>query len=228
MPRCCLRQSKSHARCSWLATRRLPLLYETMNPAHDSAFRRRKTFRPQTSCSKILDWLITPHDRVGLVGANGTGKSTLMKVLAGHGNAGLRLAHRQPKAPPPGTCRRTDSRSPGRTVFAECMTVFTGLHDMERELETLTTRFLNSITPAPEICEVADRYHSLEHEFQTRDGYSIEAEVGRVLQRAGLSQRRLGAADRGIFRRLADAAGAGQTAAAKTQPAVAGRAHQPS
>ena len=30
-----------------------------------------------------LDWLITPHDRVGLVGANGTGKTTLLKVLAG-------------------------------------------------------------------------------------------------------------------------------------------------
>ena len=29
------------------------------------------------------DWMITPRDRVGLVGANGTGKSTVMKILAG-------------------------------------------------------------------------------------------------------------------------------------------------
>ena len=30
-----------------------------------------------------LNWLITPQDRIGLVGANGTGKSTLLKVLSG-------------------------------------------------------------------------------------------------------------------------------------------------
>jgi ATP-binding cassette subfamily F protein 3 len=30
-----------------------------------------------------LNWLITPKDRAGLVGANGTGKTTLLKVLAG-------------------------------------------------------------------------------------------------------------------------------------------------
>ena len=28
-----------------------------------------------------LNWLITPKDRVGLVGANGVGKSSLFKVL---------------------------------------------------------------------------------------------------------------------------------------------------
>ena len=30
-----------------------------------------------------LDWLLTPQDRVGVVGANGTGKSTLLKILGG-------------------------------------------------------------------------------------------------------------------------------------------------
>lgn len=30
-----------------------------------------------------LDWMITAQDRIGLVGANGTGKSTLLKIIGG-------------------------------------------------------------------------------------------------------------------------------------------------
>jgi len=130
------------------------------------------------------DWLITAHDRIGLVGANGTGKSTLMKTLAGLDTfdyGSLIVA----KGTTAGYLPQDGLSLSGRTVFAECMSVFDKLRAMEQELEALTHSMAELDHTSPEYADVADRYHRIEHEFRTRDGYSIEAEVGRVLMGLG-------------------------------------------
>ena len=133
------------------------------------------------------DWLITPQDRVGLVGANGTGKTTLLKILAGMDTldyGALTVA----KGTSAGYLPQDGLALSGRTVFAECMSVFDDLRAIEKELESLMHSMAELDHMSPAFAEVADRYGRLEHEFRMRDGYSIEAEVGRVLMGLGFKK----------------------------------------
>jgi ATP-binding cassette, subfamily F, member 3 len=134
-----------------------------------------------------VDWLITNRDHIGLVGGNGTGKSTLMKVLAGMDTfdyGSLTVA----KGTSAGYLPQDGLMLSGRTVFAECMSVFDDLRAMEKELESLMHSMAELDHTSAEYANVADRYERVEHEFRTRDGYSIEAEVGRVLMGLGFNK----------------------------------------
>jgi ATP-binding cassette subfamily F protein 3 len=130
------------------------------------------------------DWLITPKERTGLVGANGTGKSTILKILGGmetldYGSLSLQRGITQGYLPQDGLTLS------GRTIFAECMGVFSDLHEMEKELETLH-HSLGELDPASaEYAAAADRLHHIDTEFRNRDGYAIEAQVGTVLDGLG-------------------------------------------
>jgi ATP-binding cassette subfamily F protein 3 len=134
-----------------------------------------------------VDWLITPRDRVGLVGANGTGKSTLMKILAGiealdYGSISTAKGISAGYLPQDGLTLE------GKTVFAECMSVFAELCAMEQEMEDLTGRMSELDHASSEYAQVAERYHRIEHEFTTREGYAIEAQVGTVLSGLGFGK----------------------------------------
>ena len=130
------------------------------------------------------DWLITPESRIGLVGANGTGKSTVMKILAGSETLDYGSISRA-KGISAGYLPQDGLSLIGRSIFAECMSVFDDLHAMEKEMESLTRSMSELDHTGAEYAEVADRYQKLEHEFRARDGYTLEAEVGKVLTGLG-------------------------------------------
>ncbi|MEQ1949430.1 MAG: ABC-F family ATP-binding cassette domain-containing protein [Bryobacteraceae bacterium] len=130
------------------------------------------------------DWLITPRERTGLVGGNGTGKSTLLKILCGlesldYGTISFTKGMSIGYLPQDGLNLK------GRTVFQEAMTVFEKLRLMEKELEELHHRMADMDPASPDWAVAAERAHDIDTEFRNRDGYAIEAQAGIVLDGLG-------------------------------------------
>ncbi len=133
------------------------------------------------------NWLITPDERTGLVGGNGTGKSTLLKVLAGvetldYGALtrvkGMTLGY----LPQDGLALR------GKTVFAECLSVFDHLYAMEAEAEVLTSTLSEADPKSKEYQVAAERYSDIADQLHVHDIYTLDSQVGAVLGGLGFSK----------------------------------------
>lgn len=145
-----------------------------------------KRFGPKVLFDEV-NWLIGPKDRIGLVGANGTGKSTLMKIIAGieqldGGDISKMKSMRLGYLPQDGL------RMAGRSVFAECLSVFEPLKQIERDMES-TLASMSELDPQSEAYAAAtERFSRLDAEFRAKDGYTIEMQVGTILTGLGFTK----------------------------------------
>src|SRR5664279_2117733 len=133
------------------------------------------------------NWLIRAREKTALVGANGTGKSTIMKVLAGletldYGGV------QQTRGMSIGYLPQEGLVLAGRSVFEECLTVFDELHEMAREVERLAGELAVLDHAGPEYESAAERYSMLQERFHALDGYALDAQVGGVLTGLGFGK----------------------------------------
>jgi ATP-binding cassette, subfamily F, member 3 len=134
-----------------------------------------------------VNWLITPSERTALVGANGTGKSTLMKIMAGIESLDYGSVQRM-NAMSIGYLPQDGLSLSGRTVFEECLSIFDELRSIERELEVLSSAISELDPESSEYAVVAERYSMLGARFHANDGYALDAQVGTVLTGLGFTK----------------------------------------
>jgi ATP-binding cassette, subfamily F, member 3 len=133
------------------------------------------------------NWLIRSNEKTALVGANGTGKSTLMKVLAGIEQLDYGTLQ-QTRGMSIGYLPQEGLRLTGRSIFEECLSVFDELRAMEAEIPRLAAQLAELDHASPEYQAAAERYSLLQDRFHALDGYALDAQVGAVLTGLGFSK----------------------------------------
>lgn len=122
------------------------------------------------------------RDRVALVGRNGTGKSTLLKIIAGEMSADIGDII-IPKDIQVGYLEQHAVLDSTRTIWEEMMTVFASLHEMEKRLRTLEQQMANPTVyeDSKQYDRIVKEYDSLQIEFKDRGGYQYESDTRSVL-----------------------------------------------
>ena len=132
-------------------------------------------------------WHIQPNERIGLIGYNGTGKSTLLKVLTSQ------------YSPAKGTVEKGRETTIGflhqdllgfdteDSILEVAMGAFERVKQLEKEMELLGHELEKTGDET-----LANKYADLLHEMEVLDGYSIHHRTEEILQGLGFANADLG------------------------------------
>lgn len=128
------------------------------------------------------NWHIKPGERIGLIGANGTGKSTLLKIIVGE------------YAPSEGTISMSKDLKIGylnqdllsydshHSILHVAMEAFERQNRLHDEIEELLKKIETDYSE-----EVLNKLSDKQQEFEALDGYNIEYRANEILAGLGFS-----------------------------------------
>ncbi len=139
---------------------------------------------PTGEVLKDVNWEVKPGDRIGLVGVNGAGKSTQLKIIVGEIEptageiirpASLRIAY----------LTQEFEVDPNRTVREEFWRVFQEANDIQDKLHYVQHQ-MERATPE-ELDELIHQLDRLQRKFEAINGYALETQIEKILPEMGFS-----------------------------------------
>lgn len=128
---------------------------------------------------------VKTKDKIALIGRNGTGKTTLMKILAGKENFQDGQVNRR-KGLTLGYLEQIPDISSESTVLDVLMEAFRGIEDIRTQMEELERTFENLAGEELETC--VKKYSSLHDVYDAAGGYSIREKLGRIMNGLEISE----------------------------------------
>jgi ATP-binding cassette, subfamily F, member 3 len=130
-----------------------------------------------------VSFAIARGDKVGLVGPNGEGKTTLLRIILGDLQPTSGIVQRS-RTLEMAYLPQIPNLHSERTLFGEMLSVFEQLRTQERRLMSLT----HELSQRPTDEDLLATYARAEERFERAGGYTYESRIRRVLGGIGFSE----------------------------------------
>jgi len=130
---------------------------------------------------------INANDRIGLVGVNGAGKSSLLKIICGITESDPGVVNRPKRFSVAYLPQEATALDTGRTIYQEAENAFAEALVMQQDLDEVN-RQLAAVAPADsEFSNLLKQQEELQHRLERIDIFRVQSQIEKVLMGLGFS-----------------------------------------